>query len=98
MKENKLNNSFCNCEIDLPGYLYNEIDAGERAVVERHLSVCAACLSDLASITDARDAVADWNLTEFAGLETPSFAFDATPQKADDRSWSLSLLLGGLRF
>src|SRR6478735_2934876 len=98
MKDNKLISPSCDCEIDLPGYLYNEIDSREKAVVERHLAVCTACLNDLAFIAEARDAVADWNLAELAGLETPDFSFDATPQKIISKSWSFSALLGGLRF
>jgi anti-sigma factor RsiW len=44
----------------LAAYLYGECDTAERAAVEAHLAVCAACASELASLGAARSALASW--------------------------------------
>jgi anti-sigma factor RsiW len=44
----------------LAAYLYGECDAAERALVEAHLAVCAACTSELASLGATRSALASW--------------------------------------
>jgi hypothetical protein len=44
----------------LAAYLYGEADSAERAAVEAHLAVCAACASELASLGATRSALASW--------------------------------------
>ena len=44
----------------LAAYLYGESDAAERAAVEAHLAICAACASELASLGATRSALASW--------------------------------------
>ena len=44
----------------LAAYLYGECDATERAIVEAHLAVCAACASELQSLGATRSALASW--------------------------------------
>jgi hypothetical protein len=44
----------------LAAYLYGESDAAERAAVEAHLAVCAACASELAALGATRSALASW--------------------------------------
>ena len=44
----------------LAAYVYGECDPGERAVVEAHLAVCAACASELAALGATRSALASW--------------------------------------
>lgn len=44
----------------LAAYLYGECEAAERAAVEAHLAVCAACAAELASLGATRSALASW--------------------------------------
>jgi anti-sigma factor RsiW len=44
----------------LASYLYRECDADERAAIEAHLAVCAACASELAALGATRSALASW--------------------------------------
>jgi hypothetical protein len=44
----------------LAAYLYGECDGAERAAVEAHLGVCAACAAELASLGATRSALASW--------------------------------------
>jgi hypothetical protein len=44
----------------LIAYLYDEADAGERALVDAHLHVCAACAEELAGLGATRQHLAEW--------------------------------------
>jgi len=44
----------------LAAYLYNECDPEERARIEAHVAVCAACAAELAALGAARSALAAW--------------------------------------
>jgi hypothetical protein len=44
----------------LAAYVYGESDPAERAAVEAHLAICAACASELASLGATRSALASW--------------------------------------
>jgi Putative zinc-finger len=44
----------------LAGYLYGEVDAAERAAIEAHLAICAACSAELAGLGATRSALASW--------------------------------------
>ena len=44
----------------LIAYLYDEADTGERALVDAHLRVCAACAEELAGLGATRTHLAEW--------------------------------------
>ena len=44
----------------LAAYLYGESNAADRAAVEAHLAVCAACAAEFASLDATRLALASW--------------------------------------
>ena len=44
----------------LIAYLYDEADAGERALVDAHLHVCAPCAEELAGLGATRQHLAEW--------------------------------------
>jgi hypothetical protein len=44
----------------LIAYLYDEADAGERALVDAHLRVCVACAEELAGLGATRRHLAEW--------------------------------------
>src|SRR5205809_7627745 len=52
----------------LVGYLYEEMDAAERAAFDAHLPTCARCRSELAALGGVREHLARWNPPE------PAFA------------------------
>ena len=44
----------------LIAYLYDEADAGERALIDAHLRVCAVCAEELAGLGATRTHLAEW--------------------------------------
>ena len=48
----------------LAAYLYGECDAADRAALEAHLAVCAACSAELAALGATRSALAAWTPPE----------------------------------
>jgi anti-sigma factor RsiW len=54
----------CGDNAALVGYLYDECEAGERAVIEAHVAVCAACTAELAALGSTRVQLAAWTPPE----------------------------------
>src|SRR5262245_46258380 len=50
----------CGDPAALAGYLYDEIDPGERAAVERHLAACEICASEMDGLRTTRTQIAAW--------------------------------------
>lgn len=50
----------CGDNAALVGYLYDECEAGERAVIAAHVAVCAACTAELEALGSARVQLATW--------------------------------------
>ncbi len=56
----------CGDPAALAGYLYDECDAAERAVIETHLALCVSCVAELAALGATRTALASWTPPEMA--------------------------------
>jgi hypothetical protein len=54
----------CGNHEGLVGYMYDECDPGERAAVEAHLAICAACAAELAAFRSTRVQLASWSPPE----------------------------------
>jgi len=50
----------CGDNAELVGYLYDECEAGERAVIAAHVAVCAADTAELEALGSARVQLATW--------------------------------------
>jgi hypothetical protein len=54
----------CEDKGSLVAYLYGEVGADERVVVERHLETCAACREELDALRALRGCLAEWTPPE----------------------------------
>jgi anti-sigma factor RsiW len=52
--------TMCNKE-QLVGYLYDELDAGERQTVEAHLALCEECRVEVAGLQQTRQHLTTWS-------------------------------------
>jgi anti-sigma factor RsiW len=50
----------CGDNAALVGYLYDECDAAERAAIDAHIQLCAACAAEIAALGSARLQLASW--------------------------------------
>ena len=50
----------CDDTDTLVAYLYDELDAGSRAAVSRHLQTCAACTAEAAALGGVRRVLSEW--------------------------------------
>lgn len=44
----------------LVGYIYDECDAAERAAIDAHVAICAACAAELAALQSTRASLVSW--------------------------------------
>lgn len=72
MTTNNHNYQPCEQAESLVSYLYDEIDATERARFQSHLSACAECTAELAGFGVVRSQVAEWRQEEFAPMAAPA--------------------------
>lgn len=54
----------CGNHEGLVGYVYDECDPGERAAIDAHLVICAACAAELAALQSTRIQLASWSPPE----------------------------------
>lgn len=80
---------------DIVSYIYDEINASERAKFETHLAVCHECTNEFAGISDARLSLFEWRRDEFADLPTPEIVIPyPAKRKAEEENVGL---LSGIR-
>ena len=70
----------------LVGYLYEEMDAAERAAFDAHLPTCARCRSELAALGGVRHQLARWNPPE-PKLPPSAISHPASAIRGDVRWW-----------
>jgi hypothetical protein len=44
----------------LVGYIYDECEASERAAIDAHVAICAACAAELAALQSTRTSLVSW--------------------------------------
>jgi len=54
----------CGDDTALVSYLYDECDAAERAAIDIHVTLCAACAAELAALESVRLQFASWTPPE----------------------------------
>jgi hypothetical protein len=89
-----MNETFCNFDGRrdevLTAYLYDDIDAGERAAFERHLSSCLSCRTELDALGAVRDGLSTWAAPEVAegiGGKTPRAALRLVDRSPKPGAW-----------
>jgi len=58
----------------LVGYIYDECDASERAAIDAHVAICAACAAELGALQSTRSSLVSWAPPE------PSLGFQIVRQ------------------
>ncbi|OFW37221.1 MAG: hypothetical protein A3F70_12655 [Acidobacteria bacterium RIFCSPLOWO2_12_FULL_67_14] len=80
----------CGDNTALVGYLYDECDGSERAVIAAHVAICAACAAELAALESTRIQLASWTPpeTELGFIVTrPRAAAEAEPPAPVRETW-----------
>lgn len=72
-----------NCESELIGFLYGEMDAAETPAFERHLHQCAKCSAELAGFKSVRQSVVSWRNESLSFA--PAALTNAQPVLTDER-------------
>lgn len=54
----------CGDNTALVGYLYDECEASERAAIDAHVAICAACAAELAALQSTRMSLVSWTPPE----------------------------------
>lgn len=98
MKMNNNHNSSCGFAEETVTYLYGEMNEGEKAKFEKHLSLCSHCEEELAAFASAHSSILNWKAKEFDPLTSPiiEIPYETAPKTVKNieisRSW-----LGSLR-
>ncbi|MEO7660126.1 MAG: hypothetical protein ABIV48_10975 [Pyrinomonadaceae bacterium] len=82
MLQNK-NNLDCGFADEIVSYIYDELTSQERGKFESHLTSCAVCTDEFATISNARFSVFEWQKEEFSKLSTPEFVI---PYESSDET------------
>jgi len=87
----------CGDNTALVGYLYDECEASERAAIDAHVAICAACAAELAALRSTRMSLVSWTPPEsnlgFQIVRQPQPIFEprttAPPkhQTSESRPW-----------
>jgi anti-sigma factor RsiW len=54
----------CGENTALVGYVYDECEASERAAIDAHVAICAACAAELAALQSTRTSLVSWTPPE----------------------------------
>ncbi|MCI0665282.1 MAG: zf-HC2 domain-containing protein [Acidobacteria bacterium] len=104
------NTGGCGRQADLVSYLYDEVNANERAAFEHHLEVCQSCRTELTAFQRVRENLSAWEVgfspqTEIAIPQSGTrllrewvFSFPAWARGAALTSAAISLLLIAFTF
>ena len=87
----------CGENTALVGYVYDECEASERAAIDAHVAICAACAAELAALQSTRTSLVSWAPPEsslgFQIVRQPQPIFEPrTPeppkqQTSESRPW-----------
>jgi hypothetical protein len=78
----------CGDNAALVSFLYDECDPAERAAIDAHIALCAACAAEIAALGSARLQLASWTPPD-ADLGFAIVRPQATPQKISAGGWGL---------
>ena len=77
----------CGENTALVGYIYDECEASERAAIDAHVAICAACAAELAALQSTRTSLVSWAPPEsslgFQIVRQPHPAFESRTTAAE---------------
>ncbi len=71
MSANNLKQSQCGFEEILVSFIYGEIDASEKSLLEQHLANCESCNFEFSAFGSVRNSIIEWRELGFEPLLTP---------------------------
>jgi anti-sigma factor RsiW len=87
----------CGENTALVGYVYDECEASERAAIDTHVAICAACAAELAALQSTRASLVSWTPPEsnlgFQIVRQPQPIFESRTtdppkhQTSESRPW-----------
>ncbi|HKW02033.1 MAG TPA: zf-HC2 domain-containing protein [Vicinamibacterales bacterium] len=80
----------CNERERLIGYVYDEVDAAERAVIDRHLESCAECRDEIRGLRGVREDLLAWDVPEHGSVWEPFAPARLRPWWRDVPAWALA--------
>jgi anti-sigma factor ChrR (cupin superfamily) len=83
----------CNERERLIGYVYDEVDAAERAVIDRHVESCAECRDEIRGFRSVREDLLAWDVPEHGSVWQPFAPARRTPWWRDVPAWAMAVAL-----
>jgi pimeloyl-ACP methyl ester carboxylesterase len=74
----------------LIGYVYDECDAGERRLVEKHLEACETCREEIGGLRGVRTDLLAWDVPDHGSVWTPFVKARPTPWWREVPAWGLA--------
>ena len=73
----------------LIGYVYDEVDAAERAAIDDHLESCAECRDEIRGLRGVRQDLLAWNVPQHGSVWQPFAPARLRPWWRDVPAWAL---------
>lgn len=73
----------------LIGYVYDEVDSGERAEIDRHVDSCAECRDEIRGLRSVRQDLLAWDVPEHGSVWQPFAPARLRPWWRDVPAWAL---------
>jgi hypothetical protein len=80
----------CNERERLIGYVYDEVDAAERAVIDRHVESCAECRDEIRGLRSVREDLLAWDVPEHGSVWRPFAPARLRPWWREVPAWALA--------
>jgi anti-sigma factor RsiW len=86
--------SMCDYRERVIDYLYDEMPAGERPSLERHLEACDVCRDDVRSFRRVREDLLAWDVPEQTSVWTPFAPAPVVPWHRQVPAWAMAAAAG----
>ena len=73
----------------LIGYVYDEVEAAEKAEIDRHLDACAECRDEIRGLRGVRQDLLAWNVPQHGSVWQPFAPARLRPWWRDVPAWAL---------
>src|SRR5215471_4733947 len=81
--------AMCDERERLIGYVYDEVDAAERAVIDQHLESCAECRDEIRGLRGVRQDLLAWDVPQHGSVWQPFAPARMRPWWRDVPAWAL---------
>lgn len=75
----------------LIGYVYDEVDAAERAVIDRHLESCAECRDEIRGLRSVRQDLLAWDVPQHGSVWEPFAPARLRPWWREVPAWAMAV-------